>query len=68
MKPGRVFEVIDAECVACNLCINVCPVEDCITMVQLSPGATDSRTGRIVQATFADWTSHPNNPLAKAAK
>ncbi|MEM7615135.1 MAG: NAD-dependent dihydropyrimidine dehydrogenase subunit PreA, partial [Pseudomonadota bacterium] len=31
MKPGRIFEVIDEECVACNLCVNVCPVEDCIT-------------------------------------
>jgi dihydropyrimidine dehydrogenase (NAD+) subunit PreA len=27
----RRFEVIDAECVACNLCVNVCPVENCIT-------------------------------------
>ena len=32
MLPGRVFEVKDDECVACNLCVNVCPVEDCITM------------------------------------
>ena len=23
MKPGRVFEVIDANCVACNPCVNV---------------------------------------------
>ena len=28
----RGFEVIDEECVACNMCINVCPVEECITM------------------------------------
>ena len=34
MLPGRVFEVKDDECVACNLCVNVCPVEDCITMVR----------------------------------
>jgi dihydropyrimidine dehydrogenase (NAD+) subunit PreA len=39
MRPGRVFEVIDAECVACNLCVNVCPVEDCITMVEMPQGA-----------------------------
>ena len=38
MLPGRVFEVKDDECVACNLCVNVCPVEDCITMVALAPG------------------------------
>src|SRR5690554_4328931 len=32
MNPGRVFEVIDEECVACNLCVNVCPVENGNTM------------------------------------
>ena len=68
MKPGRVFEVIDAECVACNLCVNVCPVEDCITMERLKPGTVDPRTGKTVEATPADWTVHPNNPLAKAAE
>jgi dihydropyrimidine dehydrogenase (NAD+) subunit PreA len=69
MKPGRVFEVIDAECVACNLCVNVCPVEDCITMERLEPGAVDLRTGRVVPAEFADWTTHPHNPAAlKAAE
>ena len=41
----RHFEVIDEECVACNLCIEVCPVENCITMVQLTEG-TDPRTGQ----------------------
>ncbi len=29
---ARHFEVIDAECVGCNLCVSVCPVENCITM------------------------------------
>ncbi|MBM3521228.1 MAG: NAD-dependent dihydropyrimidine dehydrogenase subunit PreA, partial [Alphaproteobacteria bacterium] len=28
----RHFEVMDNECVACNLCVEVCPVESCITM------------------------------------
>ncbi|MFN8578586.1 MAG: NAD-dependent dihydropyrimidine dehydrogenase subunit PreA [Candidatus Sericytochromatia bacterium] len=28
------FEIIDKECVGCNLCELVCPVEDCITMVE----------------------------------
>src|SRR5690606_17586982 len=32
----RHFEVMDDECVGCNLCVNVCPVEDCITMVQIA--------------------------------
>ncbi|MGR3484778.1 MAG: NAD-dependent dihydropyrimidine dehydrogenase subunit PreA [Paracoccaceae bacterium] len=62
--PGRTFEVIDAECVACNLCVDVCPVEDCITMERLAPGTVDPRTGREVRAEPADWTTHPNNPSA----
>ncbi len=69
MKPGRVFEVNDAECVACNLCIDVCPVENCITMERLEPGAVDPRTGKVVEADYANWTTHPNNPSAvKAAE
>jgi dihydropyrimidine dehydrogenase (NAD+) subunit PreA len=68
MKPGRVFEVIDAECVACNLCINVCPVEDCITMEELPLGTVDPRTGRTVSG-YGNWTQHPNNPSSvKAAE
>ena len=68
MKPGRVFEVKDDECVACNLCVNVCPVEDCITMERLPAGEMDQRTGQVVQAGHANWTTHPNNPAAKAAE
>lgn len=65
--PGRAFEVIDEECVACNLCVNVCPVEGCITMEKLPAGATDPRTGATVEAAYANWTAHPNNPAARAA-
>jgi len=60
----RHFEVIDEECVACNLCIEVCPVENCITMVRLTEG-TDPRTGRKIDPRYANWTTHPNNPAAK---
>jgi len=68
MNPGRVFEVKDEECVACNLCVNVCPVEDCITMVQMDKGAVDPRTGATV-GDYSNWTTHPNNPMAvKAAE
>jgi dihydropyrimidine dehydrogenase (NAD+) subunit PreA len=67
MKPGRVFEVNDAECVACNLCVNVCPVDNCITMERLPAGAVDARTGRSVSDDHADWTTHPNNPARKVA-
>ncbi len=69
MSPDRVFEVQDDECVACNLCIDVCPVEHCITMEELAPGTVDPRTGRTVQKDYANWTTHPNNPGAvKAAE
>ncbi|MHA3913657.1 NAD-dependent dihydropyrimidine dehydrogenase subunit PreA [Halovulum sp. GXIMD14793] len=68
MNPGRVFEVKDDECVACNLCVNVCPVDGCITMEELTPGAMDERTGKPVEADYANWTTHPNNPAAKATE
>jgi dihydropyrimidine dehydrogenase (NAD+) subunit PreA len=56
-KDGRrYFEVVDAECVGCNLCMHVCPVDDCITMQRV-----DNRP-------HADWTTHPNNPMRKAAE
>lgn len=57
----RQFEVIDAECVGCNLCVSVCPVEGCITMRPMTSG-TDPRTGRPITQVKADWTTHPNNP------
>ncbi len=66
MSPERVFEVMDDECVACNLCVNVCPVENCITMETLPKGAVDARTGRTV-GDYANWTTHPNNPMATQA-
>ena len=62
----RHFEVMDDECVGCNLCVDVCPVEDCITMEALPAGAIDERTGKVVEAGYANWTTHPNNPMAKA--
>jgi len=63
----RHFEVIEEECVACNLCIDVCPVENCITMVPLAAGSLDKRTGKVVSDQYANWTTHPNNPMAKQA-
>ncbi|MBO9423128.1 NAD-dependent dihydropyrimidine dehydrogenase subunit PreA [Labrenzia sp. R4_1] len=61
---ARKFEVIDEECVGCNLCVNVCPVENCITMEQMAPGTIDPRTNKVVQEKYANWTTHPNNPMA----
>ena len=58
----RHFEVMDDECVGCNLCVSVCPVPECITMHALKPGEVDTRTGQAVPAVYANWTTHPNNP------
>ena len=51
----RRFEVIDDECVGCNLCVSVCPVDNCITMRQVSDDG----------AAALNWTKHPNNPMRK---
>ena len=67
MSPERVFEVMDDECVACNLCVNVCPVENCITMERMPAGTLDPRTGATVSDDYANWTTHPNNPAARPA-
>ncbi len=53
----RRYEVIDAECVGCNLCMFVCPVDNCISMREVSGGRP-----------YANWTNHPNNPMRKAAE
>ena len=60
----RHFMVKEEDCVGCNLCVNVCPVENCIDMVTLAPGEKDQRTGELVSADYANWTTHPNNPMA----
>ena len=49
----RHFEVVDNECVGCNLCMHVCPVDSCITMERVDEGG------------FQNWTTHPNNPMRK---
>ena len=64
----RHFEVMDNECVACNLCVEVCPIDNCITMVRQTEGV-DARTGKAIDSTPANWTTHANNPMAlKAAE
>ncbi len=62
MSADRVFSVKDDECVACNLCVNVCPVDGCITMKELPAGEIDLRTGTAVTDEYGNWTAHPNNP------
>ncbi len=63
MSDDRVFTVKDDECVACNLCVNVCPVEDCITMRRLEVGEVDERTGMTIPEDKRSWLEHPNNPM-----
>jgi dihydropyrimidine dehydrogenase (NAD+) subunit PreA len=65
---ARKFEVIEAECVGCNLCVNVCPVDNCITMEPLAVGVMDKRTAKPVSPHYGNWTSHPNNPMKVAAE
>jgi dihydropyrimidine dehydrogenase (NAD+) subunit PreA len=65
VKDGvRHFEVIDSECVGCNLCVNVCPVEDCITMEQVT-AEVDPHGGAPARG-YRNWTQHPNNPMRVA--
>jgi len=64
MKEGRRhFEVLEEECVGCNLCVSVCPVETCITLRELSVGEVDARTGKMVSGEYANWTTHENNTM-----
>ncbi len=63
MKDGeRHFEVINEECVGCNLCVAICPVENCITMEQMIDGV-DPRTNKKISTKPLHWTDHPNNPM-----
>jgi len=63
IRAGRVngarrYEVIDAECVGCNLCMHVCPVDGCISMVEVDNGKP-----------YMNWTQDPRNPMSgKAAE
>jgi dihydropyrimidine dehydrogenase (NAD+) subunit PreA len=61
----RHFEVIEEECVGCNLCPSVCPVQDCITLVPVPVGTIDPRTREKV-GTGRTWKEHPNNPTVHA--
>lgn len=57
LEGKRRYEVIDEECVGCNLCSHVCPVPDCITMVSVETGKP-----------YLNWTQDPRNPMRKAAE
>lgn len=51
---SRSFNVIEKECVGCNLCQITCPVDNCITMVKQESDKP-----------YLNWTQHPKNPFSK---
>ena len=60
---ARIPRVDETECVGCNLCSLVCPVDQCITMVEvptgLPPETWDERTTRERQADGAICVDEP---------
>lgn len=53
----RRYDVIERECVGCNLCMHACPVTGCISMVEVATGKPK-----------ITWVEHPNNPMRQAAE
>jgi NAD-dependent dihydropyrimidine dehydrogenase PreA subunit len=60
----RHFEVMEEECVGCNLCVNVCPVENCITMEPLAGRCWTSAPASRSSRPTPTGRQHPNNPMA----
>ena len=61
----RIPRVDVDECVGCNLCSLVCPVEDCITMERVDNGLSSQTWAERVAAgivpTGAEHTGNPNH-------
>ena len=68
MSEDRTFSVKDDECVACNLCVNVCPVEGCITMVEMDAGAVDPRTKTKVSPRIRQLDDAPEQPVCASGR
>ncbi len=50
----RIPRVDETECVGCNLCSLVCPVERCITMVEQATGIASESWAERTSVTTAD--------------
>ena len=48
---SRRYEVMDADCVGCNLCALVCPVDGCVSMARVENGKP-----------YMSWADDPRNP------
>ncbi|WP_298727240.1 NAD-dependent dihydropyrimidine dehydrogenase subunit PreA [uncultured Ferrovibrio sp.] len=57
VEGARKYFVVNEDCVGCNLCMHVCPVDGCISMKRVDDGKTS-----------LNWTQHPNNPMRHAAE
>jgi dihydropyrimidine dehydrogenase (NAD+) subunit PreA len=53
----NIYTVVDQECVGCNLCMHVCPVDGCITMKQVDNGKP-----------YMTWLQDPRNPMNMVKK
>ena len=51
IKNSRIPKIKEDTCVGCNLCSLVCPVENCITMINVS-----TKKEKLL------WANHPKNP------
>jgi dihydropyrimidine dehydrogenase (NAD+) subunit PreA len=55
----RIPRILEDECVGCNLCMLVCPVEDCITMVEIDQGLPpESWNDRVAKGTAGAGGKH----------
>lgn len=50
---GRIPRVDETECVGCNLCSLVCPVDECIAMVRIDNGPAETWDERVTSSTCA---------------
>jgi dihydropyrimidine dehydrogenase (NAD+) subunit PreA len=57
----RIPRVDETECVGCNLCSLVCPVDDCITMVRVDTGLASESWDQRTKGAKCDAQPQPSN-------